>query len=366
MRAVDFAELETPCLLIDEDVLLANARAMAEIAAESGVALRPHFKTHKCVEIARLQIRHGAVGGTVAKVSEAEVFVAAGIRDLLVATTVIDARKTTRLLALDHEANILGLVDSEAGIQAWSSGAARAGKRAGMLVDVDTGLGRTGARSEAAAVALASRVAEDAHLELRGVLTHGGHAYGAKTAREIAEIGRAEGEQLLGMAEALRAAGLPCPVVSAGSTPTARHVARVRGVTEIRPGNYIFHDGVQAGLGVVATDRVAMTVLATVVARPAPERAILDCGSKTLSSDGGSAVRGYGGIVGRPDLAIERLWEENSLLPLPTDDPLRVGDRVRVIPNHACATVNLHDRFVVIRAGRPADEWKIAARGRVR
>jgi D-serine deaminase-like pyridoxal phosphate-dependent protein len=366
MTTERFEELETPCLLLDEEMVTANARDMASVAAASGVGLRPHFKTHKCVEIARLQLKHGAVGGTVAKATEAEIFLGAGVTDLLIATTVVDRRKIARVFALGRDANIRGLVDSEAGILAWSSAAAEAGRRAPVLVEVDTGLGRTGAASPSAAVALARRVAQDPHLELAGVLTHGGHSYGAKSPPEVAAIGTAEGEGLVAAAEALRAAGLPCPVVSAGSTPTARHVARVRGVTEIRPGNYIFHDGIQAGLGVVAPERIALTVLATVVARPAAERVILDCGSKTLSSDGGAAVRGFGAVVGYTGLAIERLWEENALLPVPSSSPFAVGDRVRIVPNHACATVNLHDRYVVVRAGQAVGEWRIAARGRVR
>jgi D-serine deaminase-like pyridoxal phosphate-dependent protein len=237
--------------------------------------------------------------------------------------------------------------------------------RAPVLVDVDTGLGRTGASAVDAVVALARRVAADAHLTLGGVLTHGGHAYGARGSADIAAIGRAEGESLARAADALRADGLSCPVVSAGSTPTAPHVARVEGVSDIRPGNYVFHDGVQTRLGVALADEVALTVLATVVARPTPERVLLGSGSKTLSSDGRRAIPGFGSVLGRKDLVIERLWEEHALLPVTAGEPLRVGDRVRIIPNHACVTVNLHDRLVVLRAGQPAEEWNVAARGRV-
>jgi D-serine deaminase-like pyridoxal phosphate-dependent protein len=339
---------------------------MAELAASAGVALRPFFKTHKCVEIARLQLEHGAIGGTVAKPSEAEVFLAAGIRDLVVATAVVDARKIERLLVLARHAEIAGVVESEQGVHAWSEAASRAGRRAALLIEVDTGLGRTGVSPGEAALPLARLIAANPHLELRGVLTHAGQVYVAKSPADIETTGRAEGEALARTAEAIRAAGLACPVVSAGSTPTARHVARVPGVTEIRPGNYVFHDGIQAALGVVAEERCALTVLATVVARPAPERVILDCGSKTLSSDAPAALRGYGHVFGRPDLVLTRLWEEHALLPVPPESTWSVGDRVRVVPNHACATVNLHDEFVVVRAGEEIGRWRVAARGRVR
>ncbi|MFN8178352.1 MAG: alanine racemase [bacterium] len=358
--------VETPALVLDEDVLLANVRAMASVAASAGVALRPHFKTHKCVEIARIQLEHGAVGGTVAKASEAEVFVVAGVRDLVVATSVVDPRKIERLLMYGRHAEIAGVVESAEGVRAWAEAASRVGNRVPVLLEVDVGLGRTGASSEEAAVLLARRVASTPHLELRGVLGHGGHAYGAKSREEIEAIGRAEGEALVRTAEAIRAAGMPCPVVSAGSTPTAPHVAKVAGVTEIRPGNYVFHDGIQQALGVASASSCALTVLATVVARPTPERTVLDCGSKTLSSDGSAAVSGFGHVAGRRDLTLTRLWEEHALLPVPRETHLAVGDRVRVVPNHACATVNLHDELVVLRGGEVKERWRVAARGRVR
>jgi D-serine deaminase-like pyridoxal phosphate-dependent protein len=144
--------------------------------------------------------------------------------------------------------------------------------------------------------------------------------------------------------------------------------ARVPGVTEIRPGNSVFHDGIQVALGVVPESRCALTVLATVIARPAPDRVVLDCGSKTLSSDlgvAGGKLEGYGRVLGRPGLSIRRLSEEHGILPVDPDEPLAVGDRLRVVPNHACATTNLHDRLVVIRGGTVVAEWAVAARGRV-
>lgn len=339
---------------------------MAELAASARVALRPHFKTHKCVEIARMQLAHGAIGGTVAKATEAEVFLAAGIRDVVVATAIVDRRKIERLLSQARDAQVAGVVESEEGARAWSDAASSVGRRVPVLLEVDSGLGRTGVRPGEAAVPTARRIAALSHLELRGVLTHAGHAYASTSPAEIEATGRAEGEALVETAEAIRAAGIPCPVVSAGSTPTARHVATVPGITEIRPGNYVFHDGIQEALGVADEARVALTVLATVVARPTPERVVLDCGSKTLSSDGSAAVRGYGHVVGRRDLVLTRLWEEHALLPVPVETRLSVGDRVRVVPNHSCATVNLHDELVVVRAGEVTGRWRVDARGRVR
>lgn len=366
LTTLGLESIETPALLVDEDVLRENIRAMAEVAASAGVALRPHFKTHKCVEIARMQLAHGAIGGTVAKPTEAEVFLAAGIRDVVVATVIVDRRKIERLLSQGGDAHVAGVVESEEGARAWSDAASSVGRRVPVLLEVDSGLGRTGVRPGEAAVPMARRIVALSRLELRGVLTHAGHAYASTSSADIAATGRAEGQGIVETAEAIRAAGIPCPVVSAGSTPTARHVAAFPGITEIRPGNYVFHDGIQEALGVADAARVALTVLATVVARPAPERVILDCGSKTLSSDGSAAVRGYGHVWGRRDLVLTRLWEEHALLPVPAETKLTVGDRVRVVPNHSCATVNLHDELVVVQAGKEKGRWRVDARGRVR
>lgn len=364
-RAHRFEELDTPAILVDRDLLETNLQAMAGLAAKHGVALRPHFKTHKCVEIAHRQVALGAVGGTVAKPSEAAVFAAAGIGSLLVATPVVDARTIRRLVHAAPHTELVGLVESGAGLDAWAAAGAAEGRQLPVLLEVDSGLGRTGVPPGAGALPLARRIAANRNVTLRGVLTHGGHAYGAAPA-EIAAVGRREAEDLVRTAETLRADGLPCDTVSVGSTPTAPHAVAVPGVTELRPGNYVFHDGIQASLGVASFDRCALTVLATVIARPAPDRLILDCGSKTLTSDGGSAVKGYGCLLGAPSLVITRLWEEHALLPVDERVALREGDRVRVVPNHACTVVNLHDELVVVRDGNVEDRWPVAARGRVR
>ncbi|HMB71159.1 MAG TPA: alanine racemase, partial [bacterium] len=278
-------QLETPALLVDLDVLERNLDEMAALARKHDVALRPHWKTHKCPDIARMQTERGAVGGTVAKPGEAREFLAEGFRDILIATPVVDPRKIDRMLAAQGSADLAVLVESRDGARRWSAGAERAGVRLDVMMDVDVGMGRTGVAPGEDAVALARAIAADSHLRLRGVMTHAGHGYGAASPEELAEIGRAEGKILVETAEAVRAAGIPCPEVSVGSTPTVRHSAAVRGVTEIRPGNYVFHDGIQVSLGVVGAERCALTVLATVIARPAPDRVILDSGSKTLATD---------------------------------------------------------------------------------
>jgi D-serine deaminase-like pyridoxal phosphate-dependent protein len=235
-----------------------------------------------------------------------------------------------------------------------------------VRLEIDVGMGRTGVVPGEAAVALAAAIHESPGLELEGVLTHAGHGYAASTPEELARIGMEEGEILVAVAESIRAAGLPCDVVSVGSTPTVGYSAHVGGVTEIRPGNYAFLDGVQVSLGVALLKHVALSVLATVTARPAPDRVILDCGAKTLSVDNaGGRMAGFGQVAGRPDLHLAKLSEEHGILPVPPETELAVGDRVRIVPNHACVCANLHDGYVVVRGGKVTDRWPVAARGRV-
>ena len=374
----------TPALLVDEAILETNLRATAQLAREAGVALRPHWKTHKCPEISRRQIGLGAVGGTVAKTGEAEVFLEAGFGDLVVATPVVDPAKIERLLeaAGRRDAVVCPIIESATGRERWSAAASRLGLEVPVLLEVDVGMGRTGVPAGEAAVPLARAIAESPGLALRGVLTHAGHVYAASSSGEIAAIGRAEGETLVATAESLRNAGIACEVVSVGSTPTAAYSARVRGVTEIRPGNSVFHDAIQVALGVVPEERCALTVLATVVARPAPGRIVLDCGSKTLSSDagvGGGRIAGFGRVLGRSGLVITRLSEEHGIMEEdgsgvgPERDRasrevangLTIGETVRILPNHACATTNLHRSLVLVRDGEPIARWEIAAGGRV-
>jgi D-serine deaminase-like pyridoxal phosphate-dependent protein len=363
----DLAELETPALLVDLDVLERNLQEMADLARTAGVSLRPHWKTHKCPEIARWQIAAGAVGGTVAKASEAEVFLDAGFADLLIATPVVDPAKIERLIARARNGNVTVLIESAEGAARWDECARRAETRVSVLLEVDSGMGRTGAAPGGAAVELARDIARKPGLRLLGVMTHAGHGYEAASPADLAAIGRAEGERLVDTARAIRGAGIDCAVVSVGSTPTIRYSARIPGVTEIRPGNYVFHDRTQTGLGVVGEERCALTVLATVVARPSSDHVVVDAGSKTLSSDRarGGAV-GFGHVAGRPALRVGRLWEEHGRI----DDAgaaadLRVGSRLRIVPNHACVAVNLHERLVAVRGGKVEAVWSIAARGRV-
>ena len=358
-------ELDTPAVLIDLDVLEGNVRRMAERAAACGVALRPHGKTHKLIEVARLQRDAGARGMTLAKLGEAEAFAAAGFDDIFVAYPVVGALKARRALALARRVRLAVGVDSPEGALTLSAVFAEGGNSLDVLLKVDVGYHRVGVPPEHA-LETAIRIAELPGLRLRGIFTHAGQGYAAETPTAVQAAGHVEGATLAQTAEELRRAGLAIEVVSVGSTPTAPHAMGMAGVTECRPGNYVYHDASQVSLGTCGLEDCALTVLATVVSTPAPERAVLDAGSKTLSSDPLRPVAGgHGWILGTRS-RLSALSEEHGWVSVAPGDELRVGQRVRVLPNHACVVANLHDRLMGVRAGRVETFFDVAARGCVR
>ena len=363
------ADVDTPALLVDLDVAERNVRGMAKVAAGAGVKLRPHTKTHKCPEIARWQVDAGASGITVAKLGEAEVMADAGFDDLLVAYPIWGRPKLERLRAIAERARVRVSLDSVEVAEGVGTVGQALGRPIPVLVEVDTGHHRLGRAPGEPSVALATEVAAVDGIELLGLITHGGHAYAATDADELRAAAEREGLDLVETAEACRAAGLPIEEVSVGSTPTARAVAGVAGVTEIRPGTYVFNDVQQMRLGVATVEDCAARVLVTVIARPAGDRFAVDGGSKTFSSDGADAAPrfpGKGVVVGRPDLRLDFFSEEHGVGHVEGDGELRIGDRLEVIPLHACSCVNLHDVALGVRNGVVERELAIEGRGRIR
>jgi D-serine deaminase-like pyridoxal phosphate-dependent protein len=357
--------LATPAVVVDLDVLERNIARMAARAREAGVRLRPHAKTHKCPEIARLQRAAGAWGLSVAKVGEAEVFADAGFDDLFVAYPVVGADKGRRLVTLADRVRLAVGVDSVEGARTLAEPFRGAGAALDVLLKVDVGYGRVGVPPEHA-VELAGQIVDVPGLRLRGVFTHAGHGYLAEARAAVDEIATQEGARLAATAADLRAAGFPVEEVSVGSTPTAALAMRVPGVTECRPGNYVFHDASQVALGTCGIEDCALTVVATVVSVPAPDRAVVDAGSKTLSSD---PLRprpgGYGQVLGRAS-RVEKLSEEHGVIAVADGESFRVGERVRILPNHACVVANLHDRLVGVAGDRVEAVLEVTGRGKVR
>ena len=357
------SDLDTPAVLIDLDRLERNVARMAEKARAAGVALRPHCKTHKLPEVARMQLNAGARGITLAKVGEAEVFAAQGFDDIFLAYPIVGAQKARRLLALADRVRLAVGADSVAGARTLADAFAAAGRQLDVMLKIDVGLHRAGVLPEQA-LALAQQLVDLKGLRLRGIFTHAGQGYGCETTEALAGTGHHEGDSMAAVARELRGAGLPCDVVSVGSTPTALFAMRP-GVTESRPGTYVYYDASEVSLGVCTMDDCAISVLATVVSTPAADRAVLDAGSKTLSNDIlRPKASGNGWIVGR-ESRLQRLSEEHGVVGVVPGESFTVGERVRIIPNHACVVSNLVDSVYAVRGGQVEAEWRVAARGRI-
>ncbi|HEY0069639.1 MAG TPA: alanine racemase [Chloroflexia bacterium] len=357
-------ELDTPALLVDLKRMERNIAAMQAACELNGVALRPHTKTHKSPAVARLQVAAGAKGITVAKVGEAEVMVEAEFDDLFIAYPLIGEAKYRRLLPLLERARIAIAADSLEGVEMMSAFFGPLGVSLPVLVEIDTGFRRTGLPNAEAAVALAQAIDRAPGLAFEGLMEFSGHSYAACSEEERRAVGHSEATMLLEAAQRLAVLGLPAKVISTGSTPSMPFVAETAGVTEVRPGVYVFGDLKQAELGTLRRDECALTVLATVVSVPAPGRYILDSGTKALSSDH-YATWTYGELKDFPGAIITRASEEHGIIE-GASLPLRVGDKVEVIPNHACATCNMHDEFYIVEGETVLDIWPVLGRGKFR
>ncbi len=360
-------DLDTPALVVDFDKLERNIARMQQIADDAHVKLRPHCKTHKTPEIAVKQLRAGARGITVAKVGEAEVMERSNIIDILIAFPLQGAGKIERLLDLNERANLRVSLDSYQVARDIAEAAIARRQRVKVLIEVDPGFHRVGLEPGVPVLGLAREICKLQGIELAGVFTHAGQAYGARNREEVAAIADQEGRCVVESAELLRKNGMPVAEVSVGSTPTAPFVARFPGVTEIRPGNYVFYDASQIALGSCTQDDCALSVIGTVIAKH-PDRLVLDTGTKALTSDRLAAhlVQGHGIIKGyEQSLSLERLSEEHATVKILDSGSLpSIGDKVEIIPNHACTTTNLYDHLYEARGGQVVQEHRIQARGR--
>ncbi|MBE7491264.1 MAG: alanine racemase [Planctomycetes bacterium] len=361
---MDLREIPTPALVLDLPRLRANAAFMAGRAAQLGVRLRPHLKTAKCAEVARLATRGQFGGITVSTLAEAAFFLGHGFADLTLAVELPPTKVAPVLDLVRHGARMTVLVDSPESAAALrdACAAAELPHPVRALVEVDCGDRRGGLPAESPALVSLARLLHGArNLELAGVLTHAGHSYACAGVPEIVAVAEQERAAAVAAAARLREAGLPCDTVSVGSTPTATHARDLRGVTEMRPGVYLLGDLDQVGLASMGRDRVAATVLATVIGHyPARNTLLVDAGGLALSKDT-SAQRhgpriGYGLVLDMPGRELEGLYvyrtnQEHGHVtadaPLPYDR-LPIGSRVRVMPNHICMTAAAYDCFHVV------------------
>ena len=365
------SDLPTPQVLVDRSRLMRNMDRVQELADAAGVRLRPHAKTHKSPAIARWQIERGAAGICCAKIGEAEVFADAGIRDIRLPYPVNPAN-ASRLRALMDRAAISIIVDDLDVASGWSQAMTAAGRTLDVLVKVDVGFHRCGIDPDADPLSFIQAIASMRGLRLRGLLSHAGHGYTAASEQEICDVARREAETLTSLRDRAAASGIALDELSVGATPTLRYSARQRGLTELRPGNYVYFDRTQVALGSAALDDCALTVLATVVAKH-PGRIILDSGSKTLTNDqarGIAKAPGYGAVLtaaGAVDdaLLVERLSEEHATVRVAGETGLKPGDRVRVVPNHSCVVSNLVDVVRLVDGETVIDTLPVAARGKI-
>jgi len=382
--------LPTPALLIEQSRLQANLAAMQAQADANDVALRPHTKTHKSVALANEQRNRGAEGLTVATVKEAETFIDAGFDDVRVAYPVTGRDKHERLRALRADSKISFTVDTVAGADQASAVYAEADIPVDVLIEVDVGHGRCGVHwaDDAAAVTLARRIASLSGLHLAGILTHAGQAYdgpsnGETEADALRRASRQERDRMLSVASALAEAdGVNVTPddfeISVGSTPSmAAFTNATRDgfrVTEIRPGNYVMHDAMQVALGAATLGDCALTVRTTVVStQQKPDgtaHAFVDAGKKVFTTDTGYGTDGHGIALAdaaqmrpHPNLHVDHLSEEHGWLTMTGDADLTVGDRLRIVPNHACVTVATQDTLHVVDGPSVVDRWSVDARG---
>jgi D-serine deaminase-like pyridoxal phosphate-dependent protein len=360
------AELETPALLIDLDIMERNLCRAAAYAREHGLRLRPHTKTHKIPSLGKRQIELGAAGLTVAKVGEAEVMLRSGTPDLLVAYPVIGARKLERLMAVARETRVTVALDSVVAARQLSDAACSAGLEIGVLAEVDAGLGRVGVAPGEELIRFARELHALPALRFEGIEFYPGHI---KLLDEGGLAAMARLSEMIALTlDGLRSAGIEARIVSGGSTPALFHSHRIAGMNEIRPGTYIFNDKNTVLAGACTVADCAASILATVVSTARPGQMIVDGGSKTFSSDrptAGTEVS-FGYVVEAPAAVFFKMNEEHGFVDLRTAGrTFTVGDRVHMIPNHVCTAMNLHERVYGIRGDEVVETWRVEARGKL-
>ncbi|MFV1964269.1 MAG: DSD1 family PLP-dependent enzyme [Pirellulaceae bacterium] len=353
--------LDTPALCVDLDVMEANIRSIVAMCRKHGVNWRPHAKCHKSPAIAQKLIQAGAIGVTCAKLGEAEIFAAGGVRDMLIANMIVGPKKLARLVALRRQADPIVCADHSDQVVAFSRGMSEAGLTLRILVEVNIGMDRVGIAPGEPAIELARQVNDLPGVQLAGIMGYEGHLL---TVPDPAEKETKIRESLAVLADAkrqLEQAGLPCPIVSCGGTGSFAYSIQQPEVTELQAGGCIFMDAFYRHACQVTEWDFALTVIATIVSRPTPERAVIDAGRKTMNITIHPAE-----FAGRNDIEIQGLHAEHGILKLaPTAQDLKIGDRLEIVPGYSDLTCVLHDHFFGFRQGKLEVIWPLQARGRL-
>ena len=346
--------LETPCVLIDIDRVEANLVRAQRYADAHGLKLRPHIKTHKLARFAKRQVELGAVGITCQKVGEAEVMADAGLSDIFLPYNIVGEHKLARLRALAGRVRLTVTADSSYAVEGYSRTFADAPSALRVLVECDTGAGRCGVQSPQEAVQLAKTIAASPGLEFSGLMTY---PAAGKVEQNAAWLTKA--------VDLLTQSNLRPAIVSNGGTPDLWRAGEVSAATEHRPGTYIYLDRSQVANGVGAIEDCALSVLTTVVSRPTATRAIIDAGTKALTSDT-LGLDGFGLVLGYPEAIVRSLSEEHGIIDLSACEKRpKIGERLRIVPNHACVVSNLFDTVSLVAGGRFIEQVRVDARGRV-
>lgn len=368
MKQTPIKNIDTPALLLDIDKLENNIKSIITFAKDNHLNYRPHIKTHKSINLAKMQIDLGAIGITVATVGEAEVMAHGGIKDILIAYPIATKMKLERIEKIMDLAKITIAVDSIAQINLLQNYFESKQKVMNVWIKINSGLNRCGVEPDEVK-ALGETIKEAKNLTLNGIFTHAGHSYAASTDAEIEAIAKKEADVVLKSAEICESIDLPIKHKSIGSTPTYKRAGQVNGITEIRPGNAVFFDMIQVGLNVASIETCALTVLSAVGSKH-KDRLVIDAGSKTLNLDkgahGNESVKGHGYIIEHPELTIDRLSEEHGIITTTQENDIKITDKITIIPNHACTVVNLFDEYLICKEDQVIDKWPVDARGRVK
>ena len=357
--------MDTPALIIIEDRMDRNILHMQTLADENYSWLRPHIKTHKSVDIAHRQITLGATGITTAKLSEAEIMYGSGINDIFIANQITHPLKINRLKMLHAQCRVIIGMDNEQQIELLRPAFQKTIRPLEVRIEIDSGFGRCGVKENKVLLNLAQKISAEPWLLLEGIFTHAGQVYSAGSEEEVAKIGDAEAKAAELAHTFLHRKGIEVQTVSVGSTPTAKYAVRNDTVNEIRPGNYVFYDGIQLALGSARAESCSLFVMATVISQPQKDQIVIDAGSKALGLDRGAhslqLISGYGTPI-NIEATIERVSEEHGILKLKQAQMINLGSPVIILPNHACSVANLFEKYYLISEHLEVEMINISAR----
>ena len=358
--------LQTPAVLVELDQAEKNIKAMVELNEKNGIHVRPHIKPHKSVYLSRLQLELGCRGITCAKLGEAEVMADHGITDILVAYPLIGEDKMERLKKLMDRANVATIVNSTTGARQISGAGRSKGEKIRVLIEIDGGLNRGGKKPMEPAVEFAKEIRDLPGIDIVGLMYYSGVIYAETTMEGFDKATVKEHDDIINTARLMEAAGFKMEILSGGNSYSSKRAQLLKGITEVRPGHFIFNDCGQLASGFATEGQCCLRVVSTVVCLNDEKHAIIDAGSKTLTTDLCAHRAGYGYVIGRSDIFISKLNEEHGFIESEKPLDLKIGDKIAIIPNHACVVPNLADEICGIRNNRIERMIKIEARGKNR